>query len=270
MTPELVQTGALLIATGTVAGVMAGLFGIGGGAILVPMLSIAFALQGIADADIPHLAIATSMAIIVPTALRSYRAHRAHGAGDPEILRAWVFWVPFGVVAAAGVLRWVPGEALRIIFAIFASVIAIKMLFNRAGWKVADDLPGKAVRNGVGFGIGALSTFMGIGGGNLNNLFMTLYGRPLHEAVATSAGLGAIIAVPAVIGYIAAGWGVSGLPDFTIGYIHWLAALIVAPFSMLTAPLGAALAHRMSARALEIAFGVFLIAVAARFYTQAF
>ncbi|MEL7344345.1 MAG: sulfite exporter TauE/SafE family protein [Pseudomonadota bacterium] len=268
MNAELIQLAILLAATGAVGGVMAGLFGIGGGAILVPMLSIAFGLLGVADAHIAHLSVATSMAIILPTAIRSYRAHRAHGAGDPEVLRAWLFWVPAGVIAAAFVLRLVPGDALRLIFAVFASVIAIKMLFNRASWKIADDLPGPRARNGVGFGIGVLSTFMGIGGGNLNNLFMTLYGRPLHQAVATSAGLGAIIAVPAVLGYVAAGWGVAGLPAFTVGYIHWLAVLLVAPFSMLTAPFGARLAHAMSARALEVAFGVFLILVAARFFAQ--
>ena len=269
MTGELIQTGLMLAATGAVAGVMAGLFGIGGGAILVPALSVVFALIGVDEGLIAHLSVATSMAIILPTAIRSYSAHRKRGAGDPEVLRAWVFWVPAGVIVAAGLLRFVPGDVLRVIFAGVATVLVIKMLFNRASWRLADDLPGPGARKAVGFGIGAVSTFMGIGGGNLNTFFMTLYGRPLHQAVATSAGLGAIIAVPAVVGYVASGWGVDGLPSYTIGYIHWLAALLVAPFSMLTAPMGAALAHRLSPRALEVAFGVFLLVVAARFILQA-
>ena len=117
----------------------------------------------------------------------------------------------------------------------------------------------------VGFGIGFLSTFMGIGGGNLNNLFMTLFGQSMHQAVATSAGLGVLIAIPAALGYVYAGWGSEDLPVWVFGYVNLLAVAMIAPFSMLLAPIGAKLAHKLPARQLEIGFGLFLVCVVVSF-----
>lgn len=253
-----------LALAGVVSGFLAGLFGIGGGAILVPVLITAFPVLGVDPQIVAHMAVGTSLAIILPTAFRSYKAHRAKGAGNAELLKRWRFWVPFGVICASLVVRYVSGDVLRIVFAVVAMVIALKMLFNKAHWKIADELPSPPVTNGVGYGIGFLSTFMGIGGGNLCNLFMTSFGTPIHQAVATSAGLGILIAVPATFGYIYAGWGNPLLPFWALGYVNVLAAALVIPFSMLAAPLGAKFAHDLPPRKLEIAFGVFLLVVIAK------
>lgn len=253
-----------LAAAGLLSGFLAGLFGIGGGAILVPILIFTFPALGVDPALVAHMAVGTSLAIIIPTAIRSYRAHRSKGAGNEELLKRWIYWVPGGVITASLIVGYVSGDVLRIVFAVIASVIAIKMLFNRASWTIADELPSRRTTNGVGFGIGFLSTFMGIGGGNLNNLFMTSFGQSIHQAVATSAGLGVLIAIPATAGYVYAGWGVETLPDWSLGYVNLMAAALVIPFSMLSAPLGAKLAHAMPKRTLEITFGLFLVIVVAR------
>lgn len=261
---DLLPLAAGLALAGLVSGFLAGLFGIGGGAILVPILITTFPLLGVDPAIVAHMAVGTSLAIILPTAVRSYLAHRKKGAGNERLLRTWIFWVPFGVVAASLVVGYVSGDVLRGVFAAVALIIAMKMLFNKASWTLAGDLPARPITDGVGFGIGFLSTFMGIGGGNLNNLFMTSFGQPIHQAVATSAGLGILIAIPATLGYVYAGWGVESLPAWSLGYVHLLAAALVIPFSMLSAPLGASFAHRLPSRWLEIAFGLFLLAVIAR------
>lgn len=253
-----------LAGAGLVSGFLAGLFGIGGGAILVPVLISIFPLLDVDPAHVAHVAVATSLAIIIPTAIRSYRTHRSKGAGNADLLKGWVLWVPFGVIAASLVVGNVSGDVLRLVFAAVALLIAAKMLLNRQGWIIAPDLPAKPLTNGVGFGIGFISTFMGIGGGNLNNLFMTSFGQPIHQAVATSAGLGVLIAVPATLGYVYAGWGLETLPRWSLGYVHVLGALLVIPFSTLAAPAGARFAHGLSGRRLELAFGVFLLVVIAK------
>lgn len=253
-----------LAVAGLISGFLAGLFGIGGGAILVPILISTFPLLGVDPSVVAHMAVGTSLAIIIPTAVRSYRAHAKMGKGNDALLKRWVLWVPAGVIIASLIVGSVSGDVLRMVFVVIASVIAAKMLFNRASWTLADDLPSVPVTNGVGFGIGFISTFMGIGGGNLNNLFMTSFGQSIHNAVATSAGLGVLIAIPATFGYIYAGWGLEALPQWSLGYVHLLAAGLVIPFSMLSAPLGARFAHKLSKRKLEIVFGVFLLVVIGR------
>lgn len=261
---EFITLGAGLAAAGLLSGFLAGLFGIGGGAILVPILITAFPLLGIEAAVTAHLAVGTSLAIIIPTAFRSFRAHRAKGAGNEAMLRDWILWVPSGVFAASLIVGNVSGDVLRVVFAAVALLIATKMLLNRAEWVLAPTLPARPVTNGVGFGIGFVSTFMGIGGGNLNNLFMTSFGQTIHQAVATSAGLGILIAIPATLGYIYAGWSHPDLPLGSLGYVNLLAAALVVPFSMVAAPWGVRAAHALHPRRLEIAFGVFLLLVIAR------
>ncbi len=270
------DTGTLIImvlsmaAAGGVTGILAGLFGIGGGAVLVPILIEFLNFQGVAPSVQAHIAVGTSLAIIIPTSFRSFRAHQKRGAPDEALLRNWLIMVPLGVIIASFIVAFVSGEVLKIVFAVVAILIAIKMLFNRATWTLGNDLPGQPVKGGVGFFIGFISTFMGIGGGNLNNVFMTSYNRPIHQAVATSAGLGILISVPAAITYVVNGWGNPDLPPFSFGYINLLAFILVMPISMLVAPLGVKLAHGLSKRHMEIAFGVFLILVSARFFSSVF
>ncbi len=265
MTSEFLVVAVSLAGVGCLAGFLSGMFGIGGGVILVPILAAAFAVQGIAPDVISHMAVGTSLGIIIPTAIRSFLAHRKLGAGNEDLIRLWVLWVPAGVIVASLIVPHVPGAVLRYVFAAIATVIAIKMLFSRINWQIAETLPPPKVNRGVGFGIGFLSTFMGIGGGNLNNLFMTVFGQSMHQAVATSAGLGVLIAIPGALGYVYAGWGQDALPVYALGYVNLLGVACVAPFSLLVAPLGARVAHSLDARVLETCFGLFLLVVVAAF-----
>lgn len=262
---ELAQLALAGVAAGLVGGLLAGLFGIGGGAVIVPVLYQALTLVDVPDSVRMHVSVGTSIAIIVPTGIRSFMAHWRHGAVDMDLLKGWLYWVPAGAIVATIVAAYLSGGALRGIFAAIAFVIAIRMLANRDHWRFGDDLPGQPARAIVGGLIGFFSTLMGIGGGVLNNTFMTLFGRPIHQAVATSAGVGVLISVPALFGYIWAGWGVAGVPPFSLGFVNLVAMALMIPASVAIAPFGARLAHRLSRRHLEIGFGLFLLFVAVRF-----
>ncbi|MEX0852841.1 MAG: sulfite exporter TauE/SafE family protein [Bauldia sp.] len=262
---ELFGLAVVVVASGAVSGLLAGLFGIGGGAVIVPVLYQGLTFLGVDDAVRMHLSVGTSLGIIVPTSLRSFVAHRRHGAVNMELLRSWLIAVPLGAVAAALVAAVISGAALRGIFAVLALIFGVRLVFNRQSWRLGDVLPANPVRALVGFLIGFLSTLMGIGGGILNNTFMTLFGRPMHQAVATSAGVGALIALPGIVGYIWAGWGAAGLPPFSAGFVNLLGLALVVPVTVVVAPLGVRLAHVMSRRQLEIGFGLFLLLVSVRF-----
>lgn len=264
-TTELVLLGLALAGAGAFAGLLAGMFGIGGGAVIVPVLAEFLLVLGVDEAIHMHLAVGTSLAIIVPTSIRSLRAHQKQGAVDMVLLRGWLLAVPLGTAAASAVAAFAPGDVLKAVFAAMSVVFGLKMALGFQRLRLAGDLPGQPWRALVGAGIGFLSGLMGIGGGVINNTFMTLCGRPIHQAVATSAGVGALIAVPGVIGYVAAGWAAEGTPPFSLGFVNLLGVALVIPLTMLTAPLGARIAHRLSKRHLELGFGLFLLLVAARF-----
>lgn len=261
---------SFLLGAGVVAGFLAGVFGIGGGAILVPVFYYAFGLAEIDDAVRMHLSVGTSLAIIVPTSLRSFSAHYKRGAVAMDILRSFALTIPVGVLIATFVIAGISSGGLRTLFALIAVAVALKLIFQRDSWQLGTDVPVGAIRTLVGVVIGFLSMLMGIGGGVLNNTFMTLYGRPIHQAVATSAGVGVLISVPGLFGAIWAGWGADGLPVFSTGYVNWIAVVVVIPITLLMAPLGARVAHRLAKRQLEVAFGLFLLIVAARFIASAF
>ena len=263
---EVIMFALALAAAGVVAGLLAGLFGIGGGAILVPVFYHVFGLLGVPEEVRMHLALGTSLAIIVPTSIRSFMAHRQKGAVDIELLKGWVIAVPLGTLIAAGIAAGASSGALRLIFTAIALALALRMIFNRSTWHLGSDLPGNPVKFLVGTGIGILSGLMGIGGGVLNNTFMTLYGRSIHQAVATSSGVGVLISLPGLAGYVWAGWGVPGLPPFSTGYINWLAVLLLIPITLYVAPYGARLAHAMTKRQLEMGFGFFLVFVSFQFF----
>jgi uncharacterized membrane protein YfcA len=248
-------------------------FGIGGGAILVPVFYECFRLAGVPVEVRMPLCIGTSLAIIIPTSIRSWRAHHSRGAVDMEIVRTW--WLPVlaGVIAGSVTARFAPERLFKIVFVTVAWSAATRLLLARETWKFGDDLPKGPLMKIYGFFVGLLSTLMGIGGGLFANLLMTFYGRPIHQAVATSSALAVLISIPGALGYVYAGWPVAArYPDvtalqlpFAIGYVSLIGAVLVMPTSLLTAPLGVRAAHAMSKRTLEVAFGAYLLLVGSRF-----
>jgi uncharacterized membrane protein YfcA len=270
---ELLELALLLVAVGALSGFLAGVFGIGGGAILVPVFYECFRLAGVPLEVRMPLCIGTSLAIIIPTSIRSWRAHHARGAVDMEILKVW--WLPVlaGVIAGSVTARYAPERLFKVVFVIVAWSAAARLLLARQTWKLGDDLPKGPLMKAYGFFVGLLSTLMGIGGGLFANLLMTFYGRPIHQAVATSSALAVLISIPGALGYIYAGWPAAAhYPDvaalqlpFAIGYVSLIGAVLVMPTSLLTAPLGVRAAHAMSKRALEMAFGCYLFIVGSRF-----
>ena len=269
----LLELALLLVAVGALSGFLAGVFGIGGGAILVPVFYECFRLAGVPlDVRMP-LCIGTSLAIIIPTSIRSYRAHLARGAVDKEILRSWWLPVLVGVIAGSVTARYAPERLFKIVFVTVAWFAATLLLLARESWKLGDDLPQGPLMRVYGFFVGLLATLMGVGGGLFANLLMTFYGRSIHQAVATSSVLAVLISIPGALGYVYAGWpAATHYPDvpalqfpFAIGYVSLIGAVLVMPTSLLTAPLGVRAAHAMSKSSLERAFGFYLFLVGARF-----
>lgn len=261
------MTFALTIAfSGVVSGLLAGVFGIGGGAVLVPVFYQVFQLLDVDDSVIMHLAVGSSLAIIIPTAIRSYSSHKVKGAVDMDLLRKFLIPVPIGVVLASVTAAYISSAGLRTIFSAIMILVAFRMLFNRESWRLGTELPKNPALGIIGVVIGYLSTLMGIGGGVLNNTFMTLFGRPIHQAVATSSGVGVLIAIPGTIGYIWAGWGNPLLPIASTGFINWIAVALIIPVAMIVTPYGVTLAHSLSKRKLEIGFGLFCVFVSVRFF----
>jgi uncharacterized protein len=270
---ELSELALLLIGVGAVSGFLAGVFGIGGGAILVPVFYECFRLAGVPlDVRMP-LCIGTSLAIIIPTSVRSYRAHLARGAVDMEVLKRWWLPVLVGVIAGSVTARYAPERFFKIVFVGVAWAAAARLLLARDTWKFGDELPDGPLMKVYGFFVGLLSTLMGIGGGLFSNLLMTFYGRPIHQAVATSSALAVLISIPGALGYVYAGWPAAArYPDiaalqwpFAVGYVSLIGTVLVMPTSLFTAPLGVKAAHAMSKRTLEIAFGTYLFIVGGRF-----
>lgn len=257
---------AMIMVASIATGVLAGLFGIGGGAIIVPVLYEVFRILGVPEEVRMQLSVGSSMAIIVPTTIRSYIAHRAIGAVLDDVLRRWAIPAVLGVAGGSIIAYFAPSALFKIMFMTVVTAIAIKLLFGRDHWRIADELPGRAAMTGYGLLIGFTSSLMGVSGGSVANMVQTLHGKPLHNAVATSSGLGVPITIAGTIGLMIAGWPkMALLPPFSIGYVSLLAVAIMAPVSSFTAPYGARLAHRMSKRQLEIGFGLFLLLVSARF-----
>lgn len=270
---QLIELAVLLVATGALAGFLAGIFGIGGGAVLVPVLYECFRLAGVPIDALMPLCIGTSLAIIIPTSIRSWQAHHKRGSVDMEILKKWALPVLIGVIAGSVIARYAPERLFKYVFVGVAWSAAARLLLGKENWRLGDEMPQGFFMRAYGFFIGLLSTLMGIGGGLFSNLLMTFYGRPIHQAIGTSAGLAVLISIPGALGYIYAGWpAASRFPDvaalqlpFAVGYISLIGALLVMPTSLLIAPLGARVAHLLTKRKLEVAFGIYLLVVSSRF-----
>lgn len=256
----------VLLAAGLVMGILAGLLGIGGGGILVPILFEVFATLGVDEAVRMHLCVGTSLAVIVPTSLRSFYSHKKKGAVDMEVIRSMAVPVIVGVIVGVLVARFSNEDILKAVWAGAATAFSLKLFAGGDRWRLGDTIPGNPLRALYGLLIGTVSTLMSIGGGAFITMMMTLYRRPILQAVATSSGFGPMIAIPGTLGFIWAGWGVEGLPPGSLGYVNLLGAAIIASMSFFAAPIGVRLAHGIPRRKLELAFAVFLALVALRFF----
>jgi uncharacterized protein len=247
-----------MVGAGLAGGLLAGLLGVGGGIVTVPVLYQILAAMGIDPSVRMHVAVGTSLAIIIPTAFMSARSHARRGAVDRDLLRSWGPAILAGVVAGALLVGGVNGRVLTGVFAVVALFVAANMLLRREGAKIRDGFPGPVSKAGLGVTVGLLSTWMGIGGGTLSVPILSALGYPVRRAVGTAAAVGMIIAVPGAIGYLLWGIDVPYRPPLTIGFVNLVGLAVITPMTMLTAPLGARIAHAIPQRALRFSFSFFL------------
>jgi uncharacterized membrane protein YfcA len=261
---------AALAAAGVAGGLIAGLLGVGGGLVLVPALDFALQAAGLSPASALHVAVATSMSTIIPTAMSSSRSHAARGSVDLAIVRRWSVPIVAGAFAGSLLASVLDARMLAIVFGVVALLAALKMLLPLDHVVLRQGLPDGVAGATIPAAIGAVSSMMGIGGGTLSVPTMTLLGEPVHRAVGTAALLGLWIAVPATIGYLLARPVDAVLPPWTIGYVSLPGLALIAPITWAVAPLGARLAHSLDRRKLTAAFGIFLFVVAVRMLHRAF
>ncbi len=263
---DLATLAAAIVAGGALTGLLAGLFGIGGGAVTVPVLYEIFRSLGVDESVRMQLCVGTSLAVIVPTSIRSALAHSKRGALRLDAVRRWTIPILAGIGAGALLAATAPAWVMKLLFALTAVMIATKFLLGERAWRLGDTLPGRAAMSGYGLFIGFYSAVMGVGGGSVSTLVLTLYGTPIHAAIGTAAAVGVVISLAGTAGFMLAGWPLQALmPPLSIGYVSLIGMALMAPLSVLMAPLGARIAHALSKRQLEVALGVFLLLVAARF-----
>ncbi|MGV8834390.1 MAG: sulfite exporter TauE/SafE family protein [Devosia sp.] len=250
-----------LMITGVCSGLAAGLLGIGGGAIIVPALATALSVMGFDSDVVQHVAVGTSLAIIIPTGFVSARSHYKRGALDTATLKLWVPFILAGTFIGGLMAGMFSGNVLRIVFAVMAFVIAANIV-SGFQTKLMGHLKGSALTHRISAAlVGFISALMGIGGGSLSVPTLVAFGASMHAAVGTSAAIGVGIALAGTLGFVISGWGVAGLPPLSLGYVNLVALLLVAVLAALFAPLGAALAHRLDQKALKYVFAGFLVLV---------
>ncbi len=263
---ELATLAAAIVFGGLVTGFLAGLFGVGGGGVIVPVLYEIFRILEVPEEVRMQLCVGTSLAVIIPTSIGSFRAHRARGKLPTEILRIWALPVAAGVIAGGLLAAVAPAELFKASFVVLALVIGAKFFFAKESWRFGDRLPGRVAMSGYGLIIGLYSALMGVGGGSVSSAILTMYGQPIHAAVGIAAGIGVLISIVGSAGFMIAGLPHQALlPPLSIGYVSLIGVVLMGPVSALAAPYGARLAHALPKRRLEIAFGVFLWLVALRF-----
>lgn len=258
-----------MLLTGAASGVIAGLLGVGGGIVIVPMMEVALTIVGVEPSVRMHVAVATSLAVIVPTSISSAMAHHRKQSVDWPVVRSWSVFIFLGALAGILISTYVSGRFLAGTFAIAAALLAINMIGRFAERRLGDELPSGVRIDFLPLGIGTLSTLMGIGGGSMTVPALTMYGKPIHVAVGTSAMLGLVIALPATAGYIFTGLHNPFLPDASFGYVSLIGFALIAPASVAFAPLGARIAHAISRKRLSMVFGFFLLAASIRMGSQA-
>ena len=255
----------LLAASGVLVGFLSGLFGIGGGGILVPVLFETFRIMDV-DAEIRmHMAVGTALAAMVPTTIASFRSHQQRGNVDVDVIKRMALPVVIGVGIGSLIAKVSAGVVLTIIWIVVGGLMAIKQFVGTGRFALGEDVPKSWGLEAYGIVVGVLSTLMSVGGGAFVTTMLTLYKRPIQQAVGTSSGFGPIIAVPGILGFVWAGWGATGTPPGSLGYVSFLAAACMIPFGVLAAPWGARVAAGLQRRTLEIGFGVFMTVVVMKF-----
>lgn len=257
----LIQMLVVLLVIGAFAGVLAGLLGVGGGIVLVPAFFHAFQTLGYDGPQLMQMCLATSLATIIVTSVRSVHSHHKKGAVDWDILRSWAPGIAVGALVGMLVVSQLRSNTLQAIFGILALIVGVYMSFGRAEWRLGQAMPKGPVRFILSPLVGFMSVLMGIGGGSFGVPLMSLFNTAIHRAVATAAGFGVVIAVPAVIGFLFVDMKMD-VPPLTIGAINLIAFGIIIAMTLVTAPWGVKLAHSMDAKPLKRAFGVFLVLVA--------
>lgn len=259
-----VLAGALIVG-GSIAGILSGLFGVGGGGIFVPILYELFGALGTPENVQMHIAVGTSFAIIIPTTFRAARAHYKHGAIDSAILRVLGPAAVIGVILGTITAKFADDAMMKVVWVFSASLMSASLLLRKDHWRIKGEVSSPVLSIPIGAGVGFIATLMGVGGGAQIAAVLTLFGRPIHQAVGTAAAYSCIVAVPAFIGFIWAGWDAGGLPPGSLGYVSLFAAASMIPTSVLAATLGVRLAHGLPRRRLEVAFAAFLSLVGLRF-----
>lgn len=250
-----------MLATGVVSGIAAGLLGIGGGAVIVPALSNALLLMGFDAEVVQHVAVGTSLAIIIPTGIMSARAHHKRGALDLDVLKLWAPFIVVGTFVGGLMAGWYSGDVLRVVFAVMAFLIAANIIFSFQTKLMGHLHESKPTHRVAALIVGYLSSLMGIGGGSLTVPTLVAFGHSMHKAVGTSAAIGVAIALSGTLGFLISGWGVDDLPPLSLGYINLVALVLVGVMAAICAPAGAALAHRLDQKTLKYVFAIFLVAV---------
>jgi len=262
---DLVGFALTLAAAGAATGFLSGLFGIGGGAVAVPVLYEMFRWLDVSDEVRLQLALGTSLAVMIPTTWQSARHHAAKGSLDRVALKRLAGPIVAGTAIGGLVAGAAPADVFRAVWVLFATAMCAKLVVGTGRWRLGETLPASYGVELYGVFVGLFSTLLSIGGGVFITTLLTLYGKPVREAVGTGAGVGPLIAVPGTIAFIWAGWGTVGLPPYTLGYVNLLGVALVVPASVLAAPLGVRLAHRVKQRTLELMLAAFLASVGLRF-----
>lgn len=253
-----------MLCTGAIAGVLAGLLGVGGGIVIVPVLFILFDYLDIPPQISMHVAVATSLATIIPTSISSARSHHKKGSIDLDLLKTWSPLIFIGAAIGGILSKYLASSSLTMIFGVIALLVSINMALPKK-IVISEELP-KGVM-GKGFlpsFIGGFSALMGIGGGTLSVPILSAFSFPIHRAVGTASAFGLVIAIPAVIGFIWSGWSADLRPPYSIGYVSIPAAVLIFSVSVFTAPLGAKLAHSLNPANLKKAFALFLFITSLR------
>lgn len=253
-----------MLTTGVAAGILAGLLGVGGGIVIVPVLFNLFDLIGIPPEIRMHLAVGTSLATIIPTSISSARAHHRRGSVDVALLKSWGVTIFVGVLIGTAVASVVNGEVLTGVFGILALAVAYNMAFKKDGWSITDHLPTGWIKHLIALFIGGFSAMMGIGGGTFSVPVLSACSYPIRKAVGTASAIGLIIAVPGAVGFVLSGWGNPSLPMGSIGYVNLIGFACIVPATILSAPVGAKIAHTISTGGLRKAFALFLFLTALR------